>query len=141
MSVYHPLSPQPSVTYTCPICLEESSTSSQETVVHTGEGKKHPVHKVCIKTWFESSSNCPTCNAEIDATSLFSWRERCIAEIPYITKDAFTGVGLATIGLTIGFSLKTMLGTTGFLMIKSPITTAIAICSVTSVVLGILFRR
>jgi len=110
MSAYAVYSPNPSIQYTCPICLNEDSSTNPDTIAHTGLGQKHPVHKACIRLWLEAHNACPNCKTQIDKRSLFPWKERSISEIKSVARDIFLGTVGATIGGIAGSVLRTALG-------------------------------
>ena len=85
----------------CGICLEPLIFS--DTVAHAGEGKKHPLHRICAQTQALIKDECPSCRTKIGTDSLFSLKEKCIkelkSELKNIGTDALNG-SLYSLGAT-----------------------------------------
>jgi|GEM_PF-2738117 len=105
MLTYTGYSPTPSIQYTCPICLDKDSSTNPDTIIHTEDGYKHPLHKTCMRAWLQVHDTCPTCRTQIDKRPFLSWQERTIYEIKCVARDILNGAKVAcngAIGATIG---------------------------------------
>lgn len=59
----------------CGICLEPLENDA---VAHDAVGALHPLHRACVREWAKRRMQCPYCFQPIDASSLFSWKERTV---------------------------------------------------------------
>ncbi|MEI6242688.1 MAG: RING finger protein [Chlamydiota bacterium] len=71
----------------CPICL--FPLENAEVVAHDDpDGKKHPIHKTCVREWLKVHPICPSCKKNVNTKSLFSWKERTLQiikeDLPYV---------------------------------------------------------
>lgn len=70
----------------CGICRE--SMKGEDSVAHSGIGKKHPLHKNCLKTWLQTKNECPFCKERVELNSLLTWKERIVRELRLMKHDA-----------------------------------------------------
>jgi hypothetical protein len=81
----------------CGICLQPLGT---DCVAHDGgknNTKIHPCDVNCLKTWLlahPDDPTCPICRAKVNTQSLFSWKEKLVAESK---KESFSGEIFAAI--------------------------------------------
>ncbi len=81
----------------CAICHESLASGA---VHHTGQGKRHPIHRNCVWNYYTSllpgdprSTQCITCKVPVDPSSLVSYREK----MKYLGKT-FLSTMLWTVG-------------------------------------------
>jgi hypothetical protein len=104
---YETFSPNLKEKRKCPVCLDSISGNTQKYVAHQDLGQSHPICLPCAKAVAAVTDKCPTCQFRVDASSLFTWKERNIIELTHIKEDALHGIfhGLIhaiSIGVLIG---------------------------------------
>lgn len=79
-----------SSTDNCGICLE--SMENEQCIVHSNPNpnmRDHVAfHKKCLKIWLVVKNICPLCHAEVNIDSVFTGKDRVIAELKLMREDA-----------------------------------------------------
>ena len=55
------------------------------------------VHKKCLQTWLERKNTCPTCRAEVNPYSFFSWKEKTIHNLTQFINNNKIGTCLGVL--------------------------------------------
>lgn len=104
ISSYKEFYPETNHQFICGLCYEGSVNEKPRWVCHNGDGSKHPIHFDCAKLLEDNGfKKCATCRIEIDASYLFSLKEKCFKELKIITNEALLGSILATTIVFISF--------------------------------------
>ena len=64
----------------CSICMEKFTSECEITPLPCDI--KHYFHTGCIQSWFEQSSSCPLCKAEITKEEMEELEKKLESEIP-----------------------------------------------------------
>lgn len=95
----------------CGICL--NSMVGEDSVAHSGDGEKHPLHKECLKVWMETKQECPFCQAQVDVSSITTWKERAITKLKLIRNDALVVAALGAKVTAAGLIAGVVIGAAG----------------------------